>query len=289
VSEASIEHTNAFADGFYGGIQIVADYMKSRSELLNCVLDRPATGYRDACLKGLFMRARAWMYSLEKLNQVRHIQAISVANRALLEITVDMLLLHHDKTNESGNRMYWWGQSERMRAAEMLVDYYTELGLPVPDEYKPLETAYRSDKATVDQMRISLWPYSKDPTKPRHPDRWTGRANLFEDIKVVDQLFGPSIKSDLGATLTQYYRTEYRKMNWQIHSGIAGFWSIPLTGMYIICGFAFKWCADFGMLCTKTILTDFGFDLALDELKQEWEDVKIKRGLAYLEKRPDTS
>jgi hypothetical protein len=282
-----IEQTKASADGFYSGVQIVADYMKARSELLEAILDRSSTGHRDTCLKGLFLRARAWMHSLEKLNHSMHIQAISVANRALLEITVDMHLLHHDKTNESGWKMYQWGLSERMRAAEILVEYYDGLGLPVPDSCKPLETSYNNEKAMVDHMRRTLWPNKKDLSKPRHPDRWTGRANLFEDIKEVDRLYGPSIKSDLGATLTEYYRTEYRKMNWQIHSGVAGLWNVSPEAMNLICAMALKWCADFGMLCTKTILSDFGFDLALDELKQEWEDVKLKRGIAFLSKRPD--
>jgi hypothetical protein len=71
-------------------------------------------------------------------------------------------------------------------------------------------------------------------------------------------------------------------MNWQIHSGVAGFWNISPEGFDIAAGLALKWCADFAMLCTKIILTDFGFETALAGLLDEWENIKLQRGLAYV-------
>src|SRR5882724_10694626 len=98
MTNLEIEDTTAFATGLYQGVQLVAEYMKNRSPLIEDVFCKPDTGYRDACMKSLWLRARAWMQSLEVLNHAKHVQAISVANRALLEITVDLVLLHHDKT-----------------------------------------------------------------------------------------------------------------------------------------------------------------------------------------------
>jgi hypothetical protein len=72
-------------------------------------------------------------------------------------------------------------------------------------------------------------------------------------------------------------------MNWQIHSGVAGAWNIPPQGFHIICGLALMWCADFGMLCTKLILKDFGLDTALEGLRQEWDNVKQQRSIAFVE------
>ncbi len=59
------------------------------------------------------------------------------------------------------------------------------------------------------------------------------------------------------------------------------FWNQPPEAFNLVCGFALKWCADFGMLCTKIILTDFGFDAALEGLKQEWENIKRQRDFVY--------
>lgn len=278
----NIEESNVFATGLYQGVQIVAGYMKDRSHMIEGVLPKNETGHRDSSMKGLWLRARAWMQSLEALNHTKHVQAISAANRALLEISVDMVLLHHDKTNASGWKMFWWGQSERMKAAEQVVDYYANERAPVPDEYEELEKAFKNDKPEVDRMRLHLWPIKSKPAKIEHPKRWTGNSDLSVDVKEADRLYGPHIKSDLGVTLLEYYRTEYRKMNWQIHSGVAGFWNIPAEGFNMICGLALNWSADLAMLCTKIILVDFGFNNALDGLRQEWENIKHQRSLAYM-------
>lgn len=162
------------------------------------------------------------------------------------------------------------------------INYYKEHGVPVPDVYEAQKVFYRDEKSIVDGMRVKLWPNKKNPAKPVHPDRWTGNPSLYEDIVKADQLYGSSIKADLGSTLTEYYRTEYRKMNWRIHSGVASFWNQPPAAFNLVCGFAFKWCSDFGMLCTKIVLKDFGFNVVLEGLTQEWENIKQQQDLTYL-------
>ena len=278
-NEPEIGETKAFATGLYQGAQVVANYLKNRWPLIESVIEKPETGYRDACIKGLWMRAHAWMQTICKLNDPLDFQAMSVANRALLEITVDLVLLHHDKTNASGWRMFWWGESEKMRASEQIIKYYESQGLPVPDTYEGQVNFCRESKASVDHMRKVLWPSKKDPSKPTHPKRWTGNGNLFEDIVTADQFYGSVIKVDLDSTLVEYYRTEYPKMNWRIHSGAAAFWKQPPQSFNLVSAFAFKWCADFGMLCTKIVLSDFGFDTALGGLRDEWENIRRQRDL----------
>ncbi len=278
----NIEQANSFADGFYSGVQIVSDYMKQQSALLSTVMERTTTIHRDNCLKGLFLRACAWIESLERLKSVKDFQAISAGNRALLEITVDILLLHHNKTNTDGWKMYWWSKSEKIRSAKIIIDYFKGLNIPIPDEYKPVEKAYDDEESMVNQIRANLWP-SRTPGRGRHPKRWTGKDNLFDDIEEVDRLFGNFIKSELGCSLTEYYRTEYCKMNWQIHSGVTGVWNLPPEVFHLICGIGFKWCANLSLLCTKVMLMDFEFDKVID-LARECDNIKLEMGLAYIEK-----
>ena len=61
------DNTLAFADALYSGVQLVSEYMKSRSDMIESVLPKSETGHRDAAIKGLWFRARAWMSSLENL------------------------------------------------------------------------------------------------------------------------------------------------------------------------------------------------------------------------------
>ena len=75
--------------------RVVADYIKDRWPLTQGCLPKSETGYRDACIKGLYARVLAWdANDYKKLNDPLDFQALSIANRALLEITVDLILLH---------------------------------------------------------------------------------------------------------------------------------------------------------------------------------------------------
>ncbi len=229
-----LERSNAFASGMYRGVQVVAAYMHDRAApLVDGVLPKPDVGHRDASMKGLWLRARGWVQTLERLDETKYVQAISTANRALLEITTDLIVLHHDKTNESGWKLHWWGVSEKMKAAEQTVRFYEDQGLVVPDEYSDLEEFYRNEKQIVDDMRRTLWPVRNNPGKAEHPKRWTGKSDLSVDVERADELHGVVIRADLGKGLVEYYRTEYRKMNWQIHSGTAGWWD-PLSNWFLM-------------------------------------------------------
>jgi len=274
--------TVAFADAFYSGVQIVAEHMKECSGMIEGVRVKDDTPARDATIQGLWFRARAWMQSLEALNHTKHFQAISAANRALLEILVDLILLHHDKTNGLGWKIHQWGISERMKRAEQIVDFYQAAGRPVPAEDALVETFYKNEKAHVDRMRLNLWPTKKN--KPEHPKRWTGSSDLSVDVGASDRLHGAEIQSQLGVSLLEYYRTRYRQMNWYIHSGTASFWNVPPEGFDLVVGFALRDCADLAMLSTKIVLTDFGFHHAISDLRDKWESVADQRVLAYAEK-----
>jgi len=151
-NEPTIEQTKAFATGLYQGAQVVADYVKERWRLIEGVLPKSQTGHRDACMKGLYARVLAWMQTIVKLNDPLDFQALSIANRALLEITVDLILLHQDKTNSSGWRMHWWGESQKMKSAEQIIRYYESNGLPVPELLLPISLTDPSLKRTWIQL-----------------------------------------------------------------------------------------------------------------------------------------
>jgi len=275
-----IERGKAFATGLFQGAQVVGQYMKDRYVLITEADGKPQTGYKTGCMKRLWLRAYLWMQTLGKLNDPLDFQAISIGNRTLLEILVDLIILHHDQTHEMAAKMFWWGESEKLKGSEQIVTFYADQGLSVPDEFEAQEIFYKTRKSNIENMRRTHWPNRKNPTK--HPDRWTGESNLFEDIKRADQLCGLAIKAEISTTLVEYYRTQYRKMNWRIHSGVASLGDQPAEAFYLICGFGFKWCADFAMLCTKIALSDLRLGVALSELEQEWESIKRKRNHVYI-------
>lgn len=271
-----LEKSKSFAEAHYQGIQIVAGYIQAcHDSLLQTVLI-PNENYRDGCLMGLFLRVLAWVHSLETLNDSKHYQAMVSGARTLLEITVDLILLHNNKSNEAGERMLAWAESEKLKTAELMVKYFQRQSIPVPDPYQPLEEMYNRRKQEIEDIRKKFW------NKTTHPQRWTDH-DLLQDIRNVDQVYGSAIQADLGTTLEEFYRTEYSKMNWHIHSGVATFWNLRPETFHLIAGAALGSCCDLAMLSTKVVLRDFRFTDAIDGLSQEWSRIKELRAERYAE------
>lgn len=287
---SDFDRTNAIADGWFSSVQLVAQFMRDRwNESINSILDRAETRHRDNCIKDLYLRATAWMLSLEKLNGPIHVQAIVAANRGLLETATDLFLLHDDKTNSSGWRMFWWAESEKLKSAEEKIEFYTRKGKPLPDQFEPSKQFYDRNKAQIEQMRNTLWP-GKNSNNAKHPNRWTGwrqvdwrPKSLKDDIKNVDAGYGGLISSELGATLEEIYSTEFRQMCWFVHSGISSTHNLPPEFYYLQCAFAFRRCADLGMLCTRVVLKDFGISDHHPEFDEIWNKLKEQRILAFAE------
>lgn len=288
-SEENLKQSLDFAEGNYSGLQLVSVYMKPYNEAFQGVFSKPETEVKDRILKQLWTRAYAWVLTLERLNHARFYQAIHTGNRALLELAVDVLLLVDDKSGEVGEKMLAFAESEKLKAAQNLVDYYVDQGLTVPSTYLEQQRYLALNKVRIQALRDRYWLSPKAQAQGKsgqHPSRWSGN-NLAEDVAKVDSIYGKKIVDYFNITLTEYYRTEYRKMNWHIHSGTASTWKMPAESFDISCGFAFKRSADLAFICTAFILSYFGYTQAVDGMRREWENLDDARTLAFLDKVQD--
>jgi hypothetical protein len=277
-SEQELREAEARADAMFAGVKLYLEYMRKCEPMIMSILVRPALRHRDEAVRAVWLRAYAWMQSLELLNHTKHIQAISAGNRSLLEFTVDLVLLHTDPTNSGGWKMHHLAFSERLKAAEQLVDFYGAGN--VPAAHAEAEAYIAREKASIEDMRRNLWPNAKDPAKGIHPDRWTGR-NLFEDVRAADAAYGDQIRTNLGVTLAEYYRTEYRRMNWLIHSTMAGVTNLDRIYYSSAAALALKWSQDLAMFCTQITLRDQQFHDAIDDLNAQWRELRNHRDVNY--------
>lgn len=277
-SEEELKEAEAKANAMFAGVRLYLEYMRKCEPMIMSVLPRQAFKHRDDAVRAVWLRAYAWMKSLELLNHTQHIQAISAGNRSLLEFTVDLVLLHNDPTNASGWKMYHLAFSERLKAAEQLVAYYGPGN--VPAVHAEAEGFIKREKASIEGMRRILWPSPKDPTKGIHPERWTGQ-NLFEDVLAADAAYGDQIQTSLGMPMAEYYRTEYRRMNWLIHSTMAGVTNLDRIYYSNAAALALKWSQDLAMFCTQIALRDQQFNDAIEDLNAQWRELRNRRDLNY--------
>jgi hypothetical protein len=269
------EHVNGAAEGMYRGAIVVSEYLDSISKHVLGTLIDPKP--RENALYGMFLRAVAWMRTLKKLTGPTDFQAVVACNRALIEITVDIILLHCDKSEASSWRIHWWEQSAKLKSAKALLFYYAHVGLPVPDSYSEQSGFVARQEAKIVEMRNDLWP----ALKGKHPDRWTG-TNLAEDVRAADKCWLDEIVKEFSTSLTEFYETEYRKMNWSVHgSALAGVRDLSPIAFHYLCGLAHKWSSDLAMLSAKAVLIDFRFATHLLDFAANWEEVRQHRLLVY--------
>jgi hypothetical protein len=277
-TDAELRNAEAHANAMFAGIQLYKGYMQKCNPMIMSVLPRQGLQHRDDAIKAVWVRAYAWMQSLELLSHTKHIQAISAGNRSLLEFAVDLVLLHTDFTNAGGWKMHNLAFSERLKAAEQLVAFYGVGN--VPAVHSEAESFIQREKASVEIMRKALWPNAKYPDKAVHPERWTGK-DLFRDVQAADDAWGTQIRNSLGMSLAEYYRTEYRRMNWLIHSTMAGVTNLDRIYYSNAAVLALKWCQDLAMFCTQVTLKDQRYDDAIDDLNEQWRQLRHQRNLNY--------
>ncbi len=216
---------------------------------------------------GLFCRAVCFMKTLRKCNQSSDFQTIAHVNRALLELTTDMILLHHDKA-DGYLKMRAWEESAKLKAAEKVLRYYGEQGLALPDHYHAQKAFIDKDKEAIVHKRQQFW------AKVNHPVcRWTGNR-LNTDVEIAD--------SHENTKLTEIYCTEYQKMNWMTHgSALAGLRHMEPSGFMNLCGLSYAACGKLALLCAQMALKKFGF-WKEGIYRGRWEDInrRIERHMA---------
>lgn len=272
----------AYTNAVYQGIPGVNRYLRERAmPILDGLINPPECDIR---LMALYQRVFLWMQSLEKLSSPQDFQGIVTCNRALFELTIDMILLSAGGLIYTPERMYWWEQSAKLKAAEALVRYYTDAGQAVPHTYDAQVDFIQRKKTIVEQQRTSLW------NRTKHPQRWTGQSDMSVDAKEADKFRSNEIAEDLDSSLLEFYETQMRRMHMTVHgSGLANERYLSREGFYVMCGLGYKWSTDLALFCTKLIMRDFGFSTYLPALNEEWEQVKAERLLIYDQYRPDLS
>ncbi len=251
--------TQAFMVAGKGSVKLVFEYLDQLYPIVETIKPRPNVADRDIAIIRLWMRARHWLGTVTRLDRLADIQAASVAYRTLLELAVDMMLVAKDQTNEAGLRLTLWAESERVKHFENVVHHYQSRNLPLPQQFAENLESHNTVRPAMETIRKHHWPLKKDPTKAKHPERWTAN-NLFDDMVSLDE--SPQeeafIMTCVRMPLSALYREEIKPVNWCVHSGVAGPWGTTEVGvLQYFLGNAYDRCADFGLLCTMVLLNEY--------------------------------
>jgi hypothetical protein len=217
-----------------------------------------------------YLRLVAWMHSITQLQSPSDFQAVFAAARAMLEITIDAVLLRH--LHDAVAQMADWEESAKLKHAEAISRFYA--GRKVPAEFSEAVQFVQREGAAVAAKRTARgW---VTPTGTRHPDRWTSR-NLGDDAKRADG-FEP------GLPLEETYETKYRQMCWYVHaSGAVGLRGLGADMFPALGGLTLRTCGTLAVVYAKLMLKYAGV-WAMPFHGNSWESIfeELKRAQAIV-------
>jgi hypothetical protein len=266
----------AIAAGLFEDMITLRDFMRDKVRPVVERFDKE----RDGTVRGLFLRAQGWLGTLAELKEPQHFQAALAGTRTLLEIAIDLALLHHDRTSFTPAKMVAWERSAKLRAAERTQTCFA--GRPLPPEHQPRIDFVNNHGAAIRVERAALWPGRKRPDS--HPDRWTGRS-LDADAKAADRLGGYGLRD--------YYDGRFAELCWGTHgSGLAGVRFISEDQFPGLIAFAFNDAAWLAVLVSKLTLHYFGqFDGIMEERfklmeadRKKWRAIAVGQAKGRIER-----
>jgi len=250
-------------------LSLVAFYMNELHERL-LALPLFMNHDREKRILALYQRSLAWIRTLTVLDKTTYLQAIVASTRALLETTIDIVLMHHDKTTNSSEKMEAWEESGKLKAAQALISYFRRSKKPIPDLYSQLVSFVDKNQSIILNERNIHWPC----TKGKHPERWTGSSSLLDDIRIVDKSEKSIFEIELGFCLEEFYEAMFRPLCWNIHgSALGGIRGLNANGFHSIICTSYKWSSDLSMLGAKYVIAEIG----QPQFLQEWDVVNKER------------
>lgn len=263
----SLQETEDIAEKGFKCAGLIFKFMSNRWE--NSLRHIEPKNLRETILIGFWQRAYCWLKTLAKLNQTSDFQAVGTASRALFEIYIDMTLIIYDKTNEKPEKLYWWHQSEKLKAFELEVIFQQKNNL-ITDE--SIYDFISDNKVEIEANRVKFW------GKTKHPDSggWIGKGSL-KTAQDVDNLCLSETKKFLGFGLEHFYQVQYRRIHWDVHSGITSVYGYE-PQKFALNNFGYFWnSSNLGILCTKLILTEFGYAQAIPNFEEEFTKLRIEQ------------
>ena len=210
---------------------------------------------RLSTLRGYYDRMLTWLSTVKKLNEPKDVQAVSVAARTLLELSVDVIIAHFDASGHPFEKIWAWDQSAKLKHVE---NYWTYMACKVPhSDYQAEHENYYlyliGTVANETRANRTKW-WGKDY---HHPGRWTGRQFLH-DVELANDLFPE-------ANLYEFYKLEYDGYCWDTHgSGLAGFRSTNTDYVPARCSKVLWEIHAFAFIVARFVLDELGVYLEVE-------------------------
>jgi hypothetical protein len=206
---------------------------------------------REKVILGLYYRSVGFCRTAIELKSVIHQQSLTSAERSVVEIYVDMELVHRNAIPDAVEKVMAFSDWQKLKAARRRVAFYTKY----PDlDRTPSKATVHSEFIATHEQRIlgqvaALWgPNAK-------PEHWSG-INLIQRGE------------RLGKDVEYLVMKDYDRRNFYVHTGVTGIFNMSKQNFEQLCMFALTMIGE----CMLKALPILGAELKLSQAISGYDD-----------------
>lgn len=250
-----------------GAYQSLIDALDTMSQeiVVPLIQQRDDWSQRGLAFIGLFYRILGFARTVRRLNSTVYQQSLTGAERSVIELWMDVELLHQDTLKDGVERFFAFADYQKLRAARRTVDFFAKNPAldETPSSAEPHQQFIATNGVRIDANTLRLW--GKPGGKPPKPDHWTG-MNVMDRAK------------RLGRAVELRVIHGYDMRNFHVHTGVAGIIGMPPLAFETMSAQAINNVAD----CTMSTLRILGKELDLhksvdvyDKILDDLDDIPM--------------
>jgi hypothetical protein len=217
---------------------------------------------REKVILGLYYRSVGFCRTALALRSVVHQQSLTSAERSVIELYVDMELVHRNTIPDAVAKVIAFADWQKLKAARRMDRFFADN--PTLDKQPSKATVHRAFIAAEEQKIVAqtaqLW------GARAKPDHWSG-LNLVERAAKLDKDVEYLVMKD------------YDRRNFYVHTGVTGIVNLSKENFEQLCMFALTIIGD----CMLKELVIVGEELKLSQAIAGYDDALagIKRVQTY--------
>jgi hypothetical protein len=222
---------------------------------------------REKVILGLYYRSVGFCRTAIELKSVIHQQSLTSAERSVIELYVDMELVHRDAIPDAVAKVIAFSDWQKLKAARRRDEFFAKN--PDLDKTPSKATIHRAFIASDEQRIVALVAKLWGPkAKPEH---WSG-INLIER--------GQKLDKDVEYMVMQ----DYDRRNFYVHTGLTGIFNMSKENFEQLCMFALTQIGE----CMLKELVILGKELKLAQAiggyEESLEAIKKVQTFAFADK-----
>jgi hypothetical protein len=185
------------------------------------VLGRKEVPLRDLAFSALCDRMIGHARVVPKLTALVYQQSVTAAERSVIELWLDIQLLHRDVIPDGVHRLFSWAAFQKLAGARRDDSFFAEHPAldTSPSEATPHRAFIASDGAAIDATAETLW--SPRPGKKPSPQHWS-------DLSLLNRA------KEIGSEAQLLVLRGYDMRNFAVHSGVAGMVNLPPNALELV-------------------------------------------------------